>query len=105
MEFGVVLVLKGADTVVAHPDGEVYISPISNSGLAKAGSGDVLAGIIAALLAQGASPKDGANLGVYIHSLAGIAVRKRLGAYSMTASDVLAALPETLITLAQTEQE
>jgi len=104
-EFGVVLVLKGADTVVAHPDGEVYISPISNSGLAKAGSGDVLAGIIAALLAQGVSPKDGANLGVYIHSLAGIAVRKRLGAYSMTASDVLAALPETLITLAQTEQE
>ena len=104
-EFGVVLVLKGADTIVAHPDGEVYIATQSNSGLAKAGSGDVLAGVIAALLAQGATPKDGANLGVYIHSLAGMMVRNRLGAYSMTATDVIATLPETLEKLAQTEQE
>ncbi len=100
-EFGVILVLKGADTVVAHPAGNAYISPQSNSGLAKAGSGDVLAGIIAALIAQGATPGDGANLGVHLHSRAGMIARQKLGAYSMTASDVLAALPEAICELAR----
>jgi len=100
-ENGVVLVLKGADTVVAHPEGKAYISPQSNSGLAKAGSGDVLAGIIAALIAQGAVPGDAANLGVYLHSQAGMLARQKLGAYSMTASDVLSALPEAICELAR----
>lgn len=103
-EFGVVLVLKGADTVVAHPDGRIYICPQSNSGLAKAGSGDVLSGVIASLLAQGASPETAANLGVYLHSRAGMLARKLHGPYSMTASDLLAALPEA-IELLRTEQE
>lgn len=100
-KFGVVLVLKGADTVVAHPDGNAYISPVSNSGLAKAGSGDVLAGVIAALIAQGAKPGDAANLGVYLHSQAGIIARQKLGAYSMTASDVLTVLPDAIRELAR----
>ncbi|MGN1058839.1 MAG: NAD(P)H-hydrate dehydratase [Clostridia bacterium] len=98
--YKVVLVLKGADTVVAHPDGSVYICTQSNSGLATAGSGDVLSGVIASLLAQGAAPGDAANLGVYIHSQAGLAARKRLGAYGMTAGDVLDALPGAVAALA-----
>ncbi|MBR6728647.1 MAG: NAD(P)H-hydrate dehydratase, partial [Clostridia bacterium] len=98
-EYKLVLVLKGADTVVAHPDGRVRICTESNSGLAKAGSGDVLSGIIASLLAQGADAGDAANLGVYIHSLAGMAARKTKGSYGMTATDVIAALPEVMTEL------
>lgn len=101
-ENGIILVLKGADTVVAHPDGKAYILTESNSGLAKAGSGDVLAGIIAALAAQGATPETAANLGVYIHSRAGMIARKKLGAYSMMASDVLSAIPEAMCETART---
>ncbi len=102
--YGCVLVLKGADTVVGHPDGSVSICPQSNSGLAKAGSGDVLAGIISALLAQGLTPEFAADLGVYLHSRAGILARKSLGTYGMTASDVIAALPCAIKEMSQ-EQE
>ena len=101
----VVLVLKGADTIVAHPNGRLYIATQSNSGLAKAGSGDVLAGIIAALLAQGLSPGSAANLGVYIHSQAGLLAKTRYGAYSMTAGDVINALPDAFCELARATQE
>ncbi len=96
-KYKVVLVLKGADTVVAFPDGTAYLCPQSNSGLAKAGSGDVLSGVIAALLAQGASPENAAVLGVYLHSLAGIIARSELGAYGMTATDVISALPKAFL--------
>ncbi len=101
-ENGIILVLKDADSLVAHPDGQIYICSQSNSGLAKAGSGDVLAGVIAALLAQGASPKDAANLGVYLHSRAGMIARQAMGAYSMMASDVLQALPSAINELSGT---
>ncbi len=104
-ETGIILVLKGADTLVAHPDGQIYICTQSNSGLAKAGSGDVLAGVIASLLAQGARPEDAANLGVYIHSRAGMIARKEKGAYGMLAGDVLQALPLALEELSGTKQE
>ncbi len=97
----VVLVLKGADTIVAHPNGNIYICPQSNSGLAKAGSGDVLAGVITALLAQGASPSDAANLGVYLHSRAGMLAREKNGAYGMSASDVIQALSHVMTELAE----
>lgn len=100
-ENGVILVLKGADTVVALPDGKAYISTQSNSGLAKAGSGDVLAGVIAALIAQGATPESATKLGVYIHGRAGMLAREKLGAYSMTSSDVLSLLPEAIRELAR----
>lgn len=98
-EYGVVLVLKGADTVVAHPDGRVCVCTVSNSGLATAGSGDVLSGIIASLLAQGASAGEAANVGVYLHSRAGLLAREQLGARSMLAGDVLLALPEAMMAL------
>ena len=102
--YSCVLVLKGADTVVGHPDGSISICSQSNSGLAKAGSGDVLAGIISALLAQGVAPETAADLGVYLHSRAGMLARKSLGAYGMTASDVIHALPYAIKEMSQ-EQE
>ncbi len=93
---GVVLVLKGADTLVATPDGKLYVCDGANSGMATAGSGDVLSGIIGGLLAQSLEPSLAAALGVYIHNLAGKAARKKKGAYGMTATDILAAIPEVL---------
>lgn len=95
-KYDVILVLKGADTIVASPDGAVYISPISNSGLATAGSGDVLSGIIAGFLAQGAKPYYAAACGVYTHSLAGEFAKKELGERSMTANDIIANIPKVL---------
>ncbi len=98
-EYKVVLVLKGADTLVARPNGRMAICAQSNSGLATAGSGDVLSGIIASLLAQGLEPGDAAELGVYIHSRAGLLAREQLGAYSMMAGDVLAQIPSVMLAM------
>jgi hydroxyethylthiazole kinase-like uncharacterized protein yjeF len=97
-EHNVTLVLKGADTVVASPTGELFINSSGNPGLATAGSGDVLAGIIGAFLAQGLSPLDAARLGVYLHGAAGDEAKKTLGEMSMNASDVTNALPALLRT-------
>lgn len=74
-----VVVLKGAGTIIAAPDGRVFISPFSNPALATAGSGDVLAGAITGLLAQGLEPVDAACAGVYLHGLAGELLRKEYG--------------------------
>ena len=88
-----IVVLKGAHTVVAYPDGRAMLSPFANPGLATAGTGDVLAGGIAGLLSQGASPEGAAALGVYLHGLTGERVRDRLGDTGIVASDLLAELP------------
>ena len=88
-----IVVLKGAYTIVAHPDGTAMLSPFANPALATAGTGDALAGCIAGLLSQGAAPRDAAALGVYIHAVAGEAVRGRLGDAGMIASDLLPELP------------
>ena len=90
------VILKGAYTVVAHPDGSAQVSPFANPGLATAGTGDVLAGAIAGLLSQGLDPETAASLGVYLHGLAGESVRDRLGDTGMIASDLLPALPRTI---------
>lgn len=95
-EYGVTLVLKGADSLVACQDGRVYVNTVSNSGMATAGSGDVLAGIIAGLAAQGASLEDAACVGVHLHTLAGGIAKEKLGEYGMTAVDVLNAVPLAL---------
>jgi len=87
-----VVVLKGARTVIATPDGEVAIAPFENPALASGGTGDVLAGAIGSLLAQGLTPFAAARLGVYLHGLAGDAARDRLGDAGVLASD----LPEGL---------
>ena len=88
-----IVVLKGARTVVAYPDGRAMLSPFANPGLATAGTGDVLAGSIAGLLSQGVSLDDAAALGVYLHGMAGESVRNKLGDTGMVASDLLPELP------------
>tara|TARA_B100000315_G_scaffold229960_1_gene239954 strand:+ start:15904 stop:17487 length:1584 start_codon:yes stop_codon:yes gene_type:complete len=91
-----VVVLKGAHTVIAHPDGDAVLSPFANPGLATAGTGDVLAGAIAGLLSQSLSRGDAAKLGVYIHGLAGERVRDDMGDTGMIASDLLPVLPKVI---------
>jgi NAD(P)H-hydrate epimerase len=86
--WGQVVVLKGARTVIAAPDGQVAVAPFENPALASGGTGDVLAGVIGALLAQGLATFDAARLGVYLHGSAGEAVRERLGDAGLLASDL-----------------
>lgn len=96
-----IVVLKGANTVVAYPDGRAMLSPFANPGLATAGTGDVLAGSIAGLLSQGVPSENAAALGVYLHGMAGENVRDRLGDTGMVASDLLPELPMAIRTLRQ----
>ena len=92
-QWGQVVVLKGAHTVVAAPDGRVALSPFANPALATAGSGDVLAGIIGGLLAQGMERYEAAIAGVYLHGAAAERWRTANGSGGMLASDLLALLP------------
>jgi NAD(P)H-hydrate epimerase len=89
-----VILLKGAPTFVAVPDGRVFVIPARNSGLAKGGSGDVLTGIITALLAQGTPAPEAAVLGALLHQKAGRIARTKMGAFSMLPSDVIDTLPQ-----------
>ena len=95
-----IFVLKGAPTVVAYPDGAVYVNSTGNAGLATGGTGDVLTGIIAALIAQGLSSHDAAVAGVYLHGLAADIIAKS-GMIGMTAGDIVTALPAALAGLAK----
>lgn len=95
-ELDVVLVAKDARTMVAGNEKMIYINKSGNSGMAKAGSGDVLTGIIAALLARKQSPMLAACLGVYLHGLAGDSARQVHGEYGMKASDLTEGLAEVL---------
>ncbi len=92
-EWNQVVVLKGAGTLIAAPGGKVYVSPFSNPVLATAGSGDVLAGLIAGLLAQGLAPVDAARAGVYLHGMAGEMLRDELGSAGGLAGDLPPLLP------------
>lgn len=91
---GSVVLLKGAYTTIASPDGDVYFNPTGNPGMATAGSGDVLTGIIASFLGQGLGGLDAAILGAYIHGLAGDIYMRRGSAYSLVASDLIDCLPQ-----------
>lgn len=91
-----VVVLKGATTVIAAPDGRTLVHSQPNPALATAGTGDVLAGAIAGLLAQGLAPFDAAALGVYLHAAAGARVRDELGDAGALASDLLIQLPKAI---------
>lgn len=93
VKYRVVTVLKGANTVVASPDGEIFINTTGNPGMAKGGSGDVLTGIIVSFLAQGMDPIDAAKAGVFIHGLAGDLASLKLGQYGMKASDIIDSIP------------
>jgi ADP-dependent NAD(P)H-hydrate dehydratase / NAD(P)H-hydrate epimerase len=99
-EWGHVVVLKGAFTVIAAPDGRTAIIPVATPALARAGTGDVLAGLIVGLLAQGLDAYDAAVAGAFIHAQAGLLAAETLGTTaSVLASDVLDALPDVLAEL------
>jgi NAD(P)H-hydrate epimerase len=90
------VVLKGAHTVVAMDDGRAAVSPFANPALASAGTGDVLSGAIAGLLAQGLDRFAAASCGVYLHGMAGERVRESLGDAGLQASDLLLELPQAI---------
>ncbi len=92
-EWGAVIVLKGARTVVAHPDGRVSEDPHEVPALASGGTGDVLSGIIGGLIAQGSDPFAAAVTGVYVHAAAGRRIAARLGDSGLLASDLLPEIP------------
>jgi hydroxyethylthiazole kinase-like uncharacterized protein yjeF len=91
-----VVILKGAYTVVAAPDGRATVMPFANSGLATAGTGDVLAGVTLGMLAQGLAPYDAAICGAYLHGLAGEIAAQRVGRAGMLAGDLVPAIPEAI---------
>ena len=97
------IVLKGAHTVIAAPDGHCRISPFANPGLASAGTGDVLAGIITGLVAQGLSLFNATSLGVYLHGEAAEMIKNMLGDAGMIATDLLPALPVVIKQLKNTD--
>lgn len=94
--WGVFLVLKGANTVVAEPAGMVWVAPFANPGMATGGTGDVLSGVIAGLMAQGLVPADAACCGVYLHGEAGRELVSRLGNTGAVASDLLPEIPAAM---------
>lgn len=95
-EHQVITLLKGARTVIAAPDGRIFINTTGNASMAKAGSGDALAGMIAGLAAQGTDLLTACVLGAYLHGKAGELAAKTLSLYGVTASDLIKALPRVL---------
>ena len=91
-----ILVLKGYRTIIASPDGMTWVNTTGNPGMAKGGSGDVLAGMLGSLLAQGLSPIHAACLAVYFHGAAGDAAANSIGEYGMTPTDMIGAIPGVL---------
>ncbi|MFN8286254.1 MAG: NAD(P)H-hydrate dehydratase [Chitinophagales bacterium] len=90
----VVVVLKGAHTTIVTPEGKLYFNSTGNAGMAKGGSGDVLTGVISALLAQGYTAEEAAMVGVYVHGLAGDYAATDLGKTALTAGDIIRYLPK-----------
>ncbi|MEJ2640929.1 MAG: NAD(P)H-hydrate dehydratase, partial [Desulfosarcinaceae bacterium] len=97
--FGVILVLKGARTLVADPSGHVWINISGNSGMASGGMGDVLTGVIAGFVTQGYPPDSAARLGAYLHGAAGDHLARTMGPQGYLASDLMAALPQVIAQL------
>jgi NAD(P)H-hydrate epimerase len=95
-KFNVTLVLKGANTVVATPSGPVFVNSTGNPGMASAGTGDVLTGMIGGFLAQGHSARDAACLGVYLHGLAGDLAAADKGTIGMIAGDLIEMIPDAI---------
>jgi hydroxyethylthiazole kinase-like uncharacterized protein yjeF len=93
MEFNVHVVLKGAKTVIAHPDGRAFINPTGNPGMASGGMGDVLTGLIAGLITQGFSAEAAAHAAVYLHGAAADTLAKTVGPFGYLASEVMNAIP------------
>ncbi len=100
-EWGAIIVLKGAHTLVAHPDGRLSEDPHEVPALATGGTGDVLSGVIGALIAQGSDPYTAAVSGVYIHAAAGRRISHHIGDAGLLASDLLPELPLVMNVLRQ----
>jgi hydroxyethylthiazole kinase-like uncharacterized protein yjeF len=100
---GVVMVLKGKETFIAAPDGTAFRNVAGNVGLATAGSGDTLSGLIAGLAARGASPLQAAVWGVYLHAKAGDALKRKFGGLGYLARDLAAEVPALLQRLSPTK--
>jgi ADP-dependent NAD(P)H-hydrate dehydratase / NAD(P)H-hydrate epimerase len=96
---GAYLVLKGAPTIISEPGGRAFINTTGNPGMATAGAGDVLTGIVAAFLGQGLHPADASILGVYLHGLAGDIAAAERSMYSLIASDIIEKIPEAFMQL------
>lgn len=92
-KYGVTLILKGHHTVVTSPNGKVYVNHTGNPGMATGGAGDVLTGVVAAMLGQQVEPFEAACFAVFIHGLAGDLAKKEKGEISLVAGDILDALP------------
>jgi NAD(P)H-hydrate epimerase len=99
-EHRVALALKGAGTVVGGPDGQVAVNPTGNPGMAKGGSGDVLTGIVGALLARGLDPAEALRDGCYVHGRAGDLAARERGEVAMIAGDIVEQLPAALLEIA-----
>ena len=96
-DFKVTLVLKGANTLIASPDGRVLVNRTGNPGMAKGGSGDVLAGMLGSFLAQGTALPEAAYSSVYLHGLAGDRCASRLSQTAMTPTDMVNELPSLFL--------
>ena len=95
-EHGVVLLLKGRPTAIGTPDGELYLNPTGNTGLATGGSGDVLTGLVAGFLAGGARPADAAVLGAYVHGASADSLTRNIAERSILPSDLIDVLPAVI---------
>jgi NAD(P)H-hydrate epimerase len=98
-KYKVIIVCKGANSCITFPDGRVFFNSTGNPGMATAGSGDVLTGIILGLLAQNYSPEDTTLLGVYLHGLAGDLAATEFGEYSLVAGDLIRNLGKAFLQL------
>lgn len=94
--YNIITVLKGANTIVTNPRGNLFINSTGNPGMATAGSGDVLTGVIASFIGQGIPSYDAAILGVYCHGLAGDLAKSDKGEYGMISRDILANIPYSI---------
>ena len=92
-KFNVHIVLKGAKTIIAHPEGNIFINPTGNPGMASGGMGDVLTGIIAGLVSQGFSPESATHTGVYLHGAAADLLAEKIGPFGYLSTEVMNAIP------------
>jgi NAD(P)H-hydrate epimerase len=103
-EWGAVVVLKGSKTIIAAPEGPVYINPAGNPGLATGGTGDVLAGLVASFMAQGMTPEKAAFCGAFVHGAAGDQAAGKKGATGMIAGDLLEEIPLVIKNLSDSRE-